>query len=150
MHLRRLSQAGWTAGRRSGVAKLHGVARQEHSHLARPTRSKSTGVWLWIYSDTAREHRAPAKDPAPSHPAYKHTYKLTYKHTYKTKQTHTYKHTHKNTHKHTQKHTHKTKQTRPSQTAPQKTKQQKYITLYNSQYCIRVVLRSKIDDIVCS
>ena len=46
-----------------------------------------------------------------------------------------------NTHKHTHKNKADTLQQRPSQTAPQKTKQQKYITLYNSKYCIRVVLR---------
>ena len=28
--------------------------------------------WVGTYIE-AREHRAPAKDPAPSHPAYKHT-----------------------------------------------------------------------------
>ncbi len=31
----------------------------------------------------ARDYRAPAKDPAPSHPAYTSIHKLTYKHTYK-------------------------------------------------------------------
>ena len=98
----------------------------------------------------ARERRPPAKDP-PNSQAYIQTYIQAYiqnrADTYLQAYIQTYIqnraeaiHTSiptSNTHKHI----HKTKQThiqqRPSQTAPQKTEQQKYITLYNSKYCIR-------------
>ena len=83
--------------------------------------------------DVARRYRALAKDPPNSHtPPYKHTQKHTYTpsiqaYTYKTKQK-------QNTQN--QADTETTADTSP-QTAPHKTAQKKYITLYNSKYCIR-------------
>ena len=66
----------------------------------------------------------------------------TQKHIHKTKQTHT--------HKHTQKHTQKLKQTPTPKQHPKNNTAKKSITLYNSKYCIRVVLRKKFNGNFCS
>ena len=119
-----------------------------------------------IGSLSARGERAPAKDPAPSHTsiqAYIQAYIQTYIQTYIQAYTHpahqhSHKHLHIHTYKYTYKHTYKTKQTHynnapPKQHPkqhPKKQNKKKYITLYNSKYCIRVVLRKNFNDIFCS
>ena len=44
-------------------------------------------IYKYVYIYIAREDQPPAKDPAPSHPAYTSIHKITYKHLHK----HTYK-----------------------------------------------------------
>ena len=102
----------------------------------------------------AREGRAPAKTPRPHTPSI---HKHTYKHTQAYIQAYTSIHTNQSRSK-TYKHIHKTKQKQntqniqatPSQQHPTKQHSKKYITLYNSKYCIRVVLRKNFDGIFCS
>ena len=88
--------------------------------------------YIYIYkleNKAPQQKTRPTRIPHPTsipknihtHPAYKHTYKTKQKQKHKTKQTQ-----YNNT----------SPQTAP-QTAPQKTAQKKYITLYNSKYCIR-------------
>ena len=94
-------------------------------------------IRLYIYK---LEKVAPQQRPrAHTHPAYTsiHTNQSrskTYKHIHKTKQK-------QNT---------QNIQATPSQQHPTKQHSKKYITLYNSKYCIRVVLRKKIDGIFCT
>ena len=91
----------------------------------------------------AREHRAPAKDPPNSHtPPYKHT------HTQHTS-IHTSIHTKQNRHKPQSIHRKQSRRPSPNSTPKNRTVK-KSITLYNSKYCIRVVLCRKIDDILGS
>ncbi len=117
--------------------KSYNIIQYDISHISHKISCKH------IQYIIAREGGPPAKDPAPSHPAYTTLHTSIY---IKQSRSNTYK----NTHKHTQKHIHKTKQTPLPKQHPKKQNSKKYITLYNSKYCIRVVLRSKIDDIVCS
>ena len=133
------------------VSFLRPLRSSDHHYILTPRKAtyvhkKTSPTWTL---DTAREHRAPAKDPAPSHPAYKHTQTyiqaytqnkaeaiLTNIHTsIYIKQTRS--NTYKNTHKHTYKHTYKNKTGAPPKQHPKKQNSKKYITLYNSKYCIR-------------
>ena len=101
--------------------------------------------FLNVFEETpsAREERPPAKDPAPSHTSIQ-THIQTYIQAYIQNKaeailTKILTSIHRN------------QSRRPSPNSTPKNKTAKiYITLYNSKYCIRVVLCSKIDDIVCS
>ena len=77
------------------------------------------------------EGRPPAKDPAPSHPAYKQ-YIQPYIQAYTQNKAEAYSQAYSQ---------HKTKQTHnnnaPPKQHPKKQNSKKYITLYNSKYCIR-------------
>ena len=108
-----------------------------------------TYVFVYINKYIAREGCAPAKTPRPHTPSI---HKHTYKHTQAYIQAYTSIHTNQSRSK-TYKHIHKTKQKQntqniqatPSQQHPTKQHSKKYITLYNSKYCIRVVLRKYLN-----
>ena len=61
------------------VQKTYGILSIHHGSLQNKMSHEKNPGWLGYIRDyttqlyRAREHRAPAKDPAPSHPAYKHT-----------------------------------------------------------------------------